>query len=64
MTPRFIDLSIFKLLVNILLASYSVITMEQLLESLINKAKNESQDAHRQLLCALNGTSNIYCYMK
>ncbi|CAB3995131.1 E3 ubiquitin- ligase SHPRH, partial [Paramuricea clavata] len=38
----------------------TVITMDQLLESLINKAKNESQDAHRQLLCALNGLAGTY----
>ena len=41
-------------------ALYSVITMDQLLQSLINKAKNESQDAHRQFLCALNGTLSVY----
>lgn len=33
-----------------------MVTMDHLLESLINKAKIESQDAHRLLLCALNGT--------
>ena len=39
-----------------------MVTMDQLLESLINKAKIESQDAHRLLLCALNGMTNVYCY--
>ena len=38
--------------------------MDELLESLINKAKNESQDAHRQLLCALNGkSSNVHLHL-
>ena len=29
--------------------------MEQLLETLIAKAKQESEEAHRLLLCATNG---------
>ena len=52
------------LIIDILLVFCSMITMDQLLESLINKAKNESQDAHRLLLCALNGMSNVYYHCK
>nr|XP_006814870.1 PREDICTED: E3 ubiquitin-protein ligase SHPRH-like [Saccoglossus kowalevskii] len=38
----------------------TMMTMEELLQSLIQKIKIECEDAHRQLICALNGIAALH----
>ena len=40
---------------------FSTLTMDKLLETLIAKAKQECEEAHRQLLFAFNGSFSASC---
>lgn len=39
---------------------FSTMTMEELLASLQKKCRTECEEAHRQLVCALNGLAGIH----
>lgn len=39
---------------------FSTMTMEELLTSLQKKCRTECEEAHRQLVCALNGLAGIH----